>query len=134
MIAYRELRLLELEVIEASWGQQPSGHLNVDTLIRCNVDQFHGIEIDESAAQIATVALWLTDHQMNLKVQRFGLYYNRIPLTKKANIVCANALRIDWADVIVPEQCSYIMGNPPFVGSNFQTKKQKARQRNKLMP
>ena len=126
VIAYRELRLLELEVIEALWGHQLSGHLNVDTLILCNVDQFHGIEIDESAAQIATVALWLTDHQMNLKVQRFGLYYNRIPLTKKANIVCANALQIDWAEVIAPERCSYVLGNPPFIGYSYQTKDQKA--------
>jgi hypothetical protein len=125
VIAYRELRLLELEVIEALWGHQLSGHLNVDTLIRCNVDQFHGIEIDESAAQIATVALWLTDHQMNLKVQRFGLYYNRIPLTKKANIVCANALQIDWAEVLQPERCSYVLGNPPFIGRQYQTEEQK---------
>jgi type II restriction/modification system DNA methylase subunit YeeA len=126
VIAYRELRLLELEVIEALWGHQLSGHLNVDTLIRCNVDQFHGIEIDESAAQIATVALWLTDHQMNLKVQRFGLYYNRIPLIKKANIICANALQIDWAEVISPGRCSYIMGNPPFIGKKEQSRLQKA--------
>ena len=93
VIAYRELRLLELEVIEAIWGNTVSHQLDIDTIILCNVHQFHGIEIDESAAQIATVALWLTDHQMNLKVQHFGLYYKRIPLVKKANIVCANALR-----------------------------------------
>ncbi|MGR8934278.1 MAG: DNA methyltransferase, partial [Gammaproteobacteria bacterium] len=70
VIAYRELRLLEMEVIEALWGNKLTGHLDVDTIIQCNVNQFHGIEIDPSAAQIATVALWLTDHQMNLKVQR----------------------------------------------------------------
>jgi len=63
---------------------------------------------------------------MNLKVQRFGLYYNRIPLIKKANIVCANALQIDWADVITPEKCSYIMGNPPFIGKKEQSRLQKA--------
>ena len=126
VVAYRELRLLELDVIKKIWGNNLTAQLDVDTMIRCNVDQFHGIEIDDSAAQIATVALWLTDHQMNLKVQSLGLYYHRIPLTKKANIVCANALRIDWADVIAPQQCSFIMGNPPFVGSTYQTKDQKA--------
>ena len=68
----------------------------------------------------------LTDHQMNLKVQHFGLYYKRIPLIKKANIVCANALALDWADVLPPEQCSFIMGNPPFVGYSYQTRDQKA--------
>ncbi|MGZ8160557.1 MAG: class I SAM-dependent DNA methyltransferase, partial [Methylobacter sp.] len=126
VIAYRELRLLELEVIEAIWGNTVSSQLDIDTIILCDVHQFHGIEIDDSAAQIATVALWLTDHQMNLKVQHFGLYYKRIPLIKKANIVCANALALDWADVLAPEQCSFVMGNPPFVGSTYQTKEQKA--------
>jgi N-6 DNA Methylase len=126
VIAYRELRLLELEVIQKIWGNSLTAQLDVDTLIRCNVHQFHGIEIDESAAQIATLALWLTDHQMNLKVKSLGLYYHRLPLKKKANIVCANALRINWADVIALEQCSYIMGNPPFIGYSYQNKEQKA--------
>jgi hypothetical protein len=126
VIAYRELRLLELEVIQKLFGNNLTAQLDVDTLIRCNVDQFHGIEIDDSAAQIATVALWLTDHQMNTKVQSLGLYYHRIPLVKKANIVCANALRIDWNDVIPAEKCSFVMGNPPFVGSTYQSKEQKS--------
>ncbi|MDD5461963.1 MAG: hypothetical protein PHG00_10100 [Methylococcales bacterium] len=126
VIAYRELRLLELEVIQKIYGNNLTAQLDVDTLIRCNVDQFHGIEIDGSAAQIATVALWLTDHQMNLKVQRLGLYYNRIPLKKKANIVCGNALRIDWNEVIPAQKCNFVMGNPPFVGYSYQTKEQKA--------
>lgn len=125
VIAYRELRLLEMDVIEALWGQSLTGHLDVDTLILCNVHQFHGIEIDPSAAQIATVALWLTDHQMNLRVQRFGNYYSRIPLVKKANIVCANALQIDWNTVLPAVQCSFVMGNPPFIGYSYQSKAQK---------
>lgn len=126
VIAYRELRLLEMEVIEAIYGKKLSGQLNVDTLILCNVNQFHGIEIDPSAAQIATVALWLTDHQMNLRVQRFGNYYSRIPLIKKANIVCGNALQLDWNDVVPAEQCSFVMGNPPFLGKKEQSPAQKA--------
>ena len=113
-------------MIEAIWGNTVSNQLDIDTIILCDVHQFHGIEIDDSAAQIATVALWLTDHQMNLKVQHFGLYYKRIPLVKKANIVCANALRLDWEDVLPPEQCSFVMGNPPFVGYSYQTREQKA--------
>jgi type II restriction/modification system DNA methylase subunit YeeA len=126
IIAYRELRLLELEVINAQFGDKQVAQLDVDTLILCNVHQFHGIDIDESAVQIATLALWLVDHQMNLRVKVLGAYYHRIPLKRKANIVCANALRLDWESVIAPSECSFIMGNPPFVGSNFQTKEQKA--------
>jgi type I restriction-modification system DNA methylase subunit len=125
VIAYRELRLLEIDVIEAIWGKKLNDHLDVDGLIHCNVDQFHGIEIDPSAAKIATVALWLTDHQMNLRMERFGNYYSRIPLVKKANIVCANALQIDWHTVLPAEKCSYVMGNPPFIGYSYQTKAQK---------
>ncbi len=126
VIAYRELRLLELDVIEALWGKDLTGQIDVDTLILCNVNQFHGIEIDPSAAQIAKVALWLTDHQMNLEVQRFGNYYKRLPLEKQGNMVCGNALRLEWASVLPPAQCSVIMGNPPFVGYSYQSKQQKA--------
>ncbi|MFZ4700088.1 MAG: class I SAM-dependent DNA methyltransferase [Candidatus Methylumidiphilus sp.] len=126
VIAYRELRLLELDVIEALRGGDLIGQLDVDTLILCDVDQFHGIEIDGSAAQIAIVALWLTDHQMNLKVQRFGNYYTRIPLVKRANIVCGNALRLEWSAVLPPDKCSFIMGNPPFVGAKFMSDDQRA--------
>ncbi|MEI6746781.1 MAG: DNA methyltransferase, partial [Methylococcaceae bacterium] len=129
IIAYRELRLLELDVIKVIHAKSlklKKTELNIKTLIKCDVHQFHGIDIDESAVQIATVALWLTDHQMNLRVGKdLGVYYNRIPLKKKANIVHANALQIDWQSVIKPKDCSFIMGNPPFVGRQYQTEEQK---------
>jgi hypothetical protein len=126
IIAYREVRLLELEVIKASWGDDQIAQLDVSTLILCDVDRFHGVDIDESAVHIARLAMWLVDHQMNLRVQELGLYYNRIPLLKKANIVCANALQIEWEEVIAPQDCSFIMGNPPFVGRQLQSSQQKA--------
>ena len=126
IVAYRELRLLEIEVIKKIYGNKLT-QLDVgETLILCNVHQFHGIDIDDSATHIATVAMWLVDHQMNLEVGKaFGNYFNRIPLVKKANIVHANALQIDWQSVIKPKDCSFIMGNPPFVGYKYQTKAQK---------
>ena len=126
VIAYRELRLLELEVLRASRDpRQP--FLAVHSLIQLDVDQFYGIEIEEFPAQIAQVALWLMDHQMNLRVsQEFGLYFARIPLHTSANIVCANALRLDWNEVVPAEQLDYIMGNPPFVGKSLQNQEQKA--------
>jgi hypothetical protein len=66
------------------------------------------------------------DHQMNLKLsEEFGQYFKRLPLKKSAKIVNANALRIDWADVIKPENCSYVLGNPPFVGAKFMDETQK---------
>ncbi|MFA6998373.1 MAG: DNA methyltransferase [Victivallaceae bacterium] len=127
VIAYRELRLLELEVLRAS---RTSGQQTVDVLhnlISLDVDQFHGIEIEEFPAQIAQVALWLMDHQMNQKVsEEFGLYFARIPLKSSAHIVCGNALSMDWKDVVPAGRLSYIMGNPPFVGAKFMNGDQRA--------
>ncbi|MDP3009557.1 MAG: hypothetical protein Q8N30_10895 [Methylococcales bacterium] len=125
IIAYRELRLLELEVIKRQCGAKPTDK-EIQSLILCDVDQFHGIDIDESAVHIALVAMWLTDHQVNLKVQELGNYYNRIPLKKKANIVCGNALQLDWETVIHPKECSFIMGNPPFIGAKIMNDAQRA--------
>jgi hypothetical protein len=90
-----------------------------------DVDQFYGIEYEEFPAQIAQVAMWLMDHQMNLLAsQNFGEYYVRLPLRKSATIVHGNALRIDWQSIIEPMpwdgdnvKFDYIMGNPPFIGS-----------------
>ena len=126
VISYRELRLLELEVLRASQisGQQS---LDVHNLIYLDVDQFYGIEIEEFPAQIAQVALWLMDHQMNLLVSvEFGMYFARIPLASSANIVLANALRMDWNEVIPVQEISYILGNPPFIGKSLQSNEQKA--------
>jgi len=125
VIAYRELRLLELEILRASraTGQM---HLDIMKLVQVNVNQFYGIEIEEFPAQIAQVALWLTDHQMNMKVsEEFGQYFRRLPLINSASIHCGNALRMDWNDVVSAEQVDYIFGNPPFVGKQYQNNEQK---------
>ena len=119
VISYRELRLLELEVLRTS---NAAGQMSVDVhqLIGINVDQFYGIEIEEFPAQIAQVALWLMDHQMNLRVgEEFGLYFARIPLRTTPHIVHGNALRLDWNEVLPAERCSFVLGNPPFVGAKF---------------
>ena len=130
VISYRELRELELQVLRAAHELgDHRGQLSVDVqgLIGVNVDQFYGIEIEEFPAQIAQVALWLVDHQMNLRVsEEFGLYYARIPLRHSPHIQNANALRLDWNEVLPAERCSYVMGNPPFLGKTYQSKDQKA--------
>jgi hypothetical protein len=126
VISYRELRELELAVLRAS---NASGQLSVDVhqLIGINVDQFYGIEIEEFPAQIAQVAMWLMDHQMNLQVsEEFGLYFARIPLRTSPHVVHGNALRLDWNEVLPAQRCSYVLGNPPFVGKQHQTVDQKA--------
>ena len=123
VISYRELRELELKVLRADHELSAhKGQLTVDVhgLIGVNVDQFFGIEIEEFPAQIAQVALWLVDHQMNLRVSvEFGLYFARIPLKSSPGVRHANALRLDWNEVLPAERCSYVLGNPPFIGAKL---------------
>ena len=72
------------------------------------------------------MALWITDHQLNLiTADRFGSTRPSIPLVKSAHIRQGNALRTDWAEVLAPEQCSFIVGNPPFIGRQHQNAEQK---------
>ena len=126
VITYRELRLLEMEVLRVAYGSGQQT-LDVHQLIAIDVDQFHGIEIEEFPAQVAQVALWLIDHQMNLAVSvEFGQYFARIPLKATPHIVHGNALRIEWNDVLPAERCSFVLGNPPFVGAKFMNDAQRA--------
>ena len=123
VITYRELRKLELEILKKL--HKTDQLLEIDTLTKLNVDQFYGIEIVVFPAQIAQVALWLTDHQMNLQTSEvFGAYFARIPLRHAPTIVHGNALRIDWHDVC--PNADYIIGNPPFVGAKFMSAEQRA--------
>lgn len=125
VIAYRELRLLELDVLREllKTGQMS---LDVRSIMFVDVDQFYGVEIEEFPAQIAQVALWMTDHQMNMRVsEEFGQYFARLPLKKAPNIVHGNALTINWRDIVPPDELSYIVGNPPFIGHHLQSPEQK---------
>lgn len=130
VIAYRELRLLELEILKIEQsradGRQFQQAIWSTSLSRVNVDQFYGIEIEEFPAQIAQVAMWLMDHQMNMLVSStFGLIYIRLPLSKRPGIFCQNALRTDWTTIIKPDELSIMLGNPPFVGSKFLSAEQR---------
>ncbi|HUY91969.1 MAG TPA: DNA methyltransferase [Pirellulales bacterium] len=125
VVTYREIRLLELDVLKEIYagGQQV---MDIEHLSRVDVDAMFGIEISEFPALIAEVAMWLIDHQMNQAVSaEFGLYYVRLPLRKSAKITQANALRLDWEDVLPAGECSYVLGNPPFVGAKYQNAEQR---------
>ena len=133
VISYRELRTLEIEVVrelvdyERDAFGQFSAPLDVSSLSLVNVDQFYGIEIGEFAARIAETAMWMMDHIMNNRLSlEFGPYYSRIPLRKSPHILQGNALEADWAALLAPDQCSYILGNPPFRGHQFRTPAQQA--------
>jgi hypothetical protein len=129
IITYRELRRLEVEVLKET---HPSGQREFDVakLSKLDVDRFYGIEIEEFSARIAETALWMMDHIMNNELSlAFGQSYARIPLKKSATIHCADALETDWAAFLPPENCSYVLGNPPFGGAKYQDDKQRAQVR-----
>ena len=116
VIAYRELRALEIDLLKEI---HPSGQRDLAAagLSRLDVDRFYGIEIDEFPARIAETALWMMDHIMNNRLSlEFGQVFARIPLKAAPHIVNADALEIDWAEVLAPERCAYVFGNPPFIG------------------
>ena len=134
IIAYRELRLLEIEVLRAihprdSLGQQQTDVL-AETLSVVDVDQFYGIELGEFPARIAETALWMMDHIMNNRLSlEFGQTFTRIPLEKSPHIVHGDALEADWSELLPPEDCSFVFGNPPFGGAKYQTTEQRAQVR-----
>lgn len=130
VVTYRAIRELELDVMRASRDLYDPGSdqlFDVHSFINVDVDQFYGIEIEEFPARIAEVALWLTDHQMNVKVsEEFGRYFARIPLVSTPHIYNENALRMDWDTVVPRTRLNYILGNPPFGGKRYQSPEQKA--------
>lgn len=126
IITYRELRVLEIDILRELFkkGEQV---LDISSILWLDVDQFYGIEYDEFAAKIAEVAMWLIDHQMNMRIsEEFGQYFARLPLKKAAKIVHADALEIDWNEVVIKNELSFIIGNPPFIGSNIMKKEQRS--------
>ena len=117
VVAYRELRLLEHAILDRLYerGAATGVGLNLALYQLVRPEQVAGIEVEEFAARIAEVALWLMDHQLNLALSaRFDQRYVRLPLTSGARIVNDNALRVDWAAEF--PGLDYIVGNPPFVG------------------
>ena len=133
VIAYRELRELERELIVERYLRTPltrTDSIDASKLSRLNVDQFFGIEIDEFPARIAEVALWMTDHIANTRLgENFGQSIPRIPLVAAPSIRKADALEFDWNELLLAERCSFLFGNPPFVGAKLQSEKQRTQVR-----
>ncbi len=129
VVAYRELRRLELEALIRIRGMSGDHQqqLIAELLSQVDVDQFYGIEIEEFPSRIAEVALYLVDHQANMALSReFGEYVPRIPLTVTPHLHIKNALALDWKAILPPEKCSYIVGNPPYRGKKIRSAEQQA--------
>lgn len=119
VIAYRELRRLELSILVRQQELAGSGQLVLDVsdLVRVTLDNFFGIEVEEWPAKIAATAMFLVDQQANHELSRqFGQAPDRLPIMHAANITVADALVAHWNDVLPSERCSYVVGNPPFMG------------------
>ena len=131
IITYRELRLLEIEVLREIYRTElarmkgGATELPLQSLLKLDVDKFYGIEFSEFPARIAETAMWMMDHIMNTQASlEFGAAFLRIPLRKSPNITHADALEADWA-TIAPKDLSYIIGNPPFIGAKYQSTEQR---------
>ncbi|MBU2005015.1 MAG: class I SAM-dependent DNA methyltransferase, partial [Gammaproteobacteria bacterium] len=130
IITYRELRRLELAVLQAQHGDKLDathiGGIGITIEPAIRLEHFHGIEIEEWPARIAEVAMWLTQHQMNREFARqFGREPDLLPLKSAAHITIGNALQLDWNSVVPRQSLAHIIGNPPFRGSKMQSDEQK---------
>ncbi|WP_432787024.1 hypothetical protein AAEX37_01097 [Oligella sp. MSHR50489EDL] len=124
IIAYKELRRLEMQIIDAL---NAASQQTVMYYSGIKLSQFYGIEIDDFACEIATLSLWLAEHQMNTEFKaKFGYAEPALPLRDGGNVVCGNSLRLDWEEVCPPvdeqgeEREVYICGNPPYLGTRNQ--------------
>ena len=121
---YLSLRRLENEAIRAFGKDQIS--LDPSWLIKVNINQFYGIEINDFAVKVATTALWIAESQTVKETEEIvWTNINFLPLKSYTNIKEWNALRIDRNEVISNKECDYIMGNPPFVGARLMDENQK---------
>ncbi len=130
IVAYDRIRALEDDIIAEALKDKTGGLFDSPS-VQCRLKQFHGIEIDEFAVLIARTAMWLKNHQCNIRTQiRFDGEVachtlpledacHTLPLEDAAEIIHANSLRTPW------QAADYIFGDPPFIGSTYQTKEQK---------
>lgn len=128
IISYKELSKLESKIISYAkdLGHQMMSYSGV------SLNSFYGIEIDDFAHEIARLSLWLAQHQMNQYFDgMFGIMKATLPLRESGKIVCGNSTKIDWNEVcprkdrLGNEYEIYVVGNPPYLGSSMQDKKQK---------
>ena len=124
---YLSLRRIENDIIGMlNDGQVMMGDEKINP-IKVSINQFYGIEINDFACTVAKTALWIAEDQMMDETKKvIHMELDFLPLKSYANIVEANALRINWEDVVPKHKLNYIMGNPPFVGARLMSKEQKS--------
>lgn len=123
IIAYKELRLLEIEVIQALMKIDQGFFIS-----NIHLDQFYGIEIDDFACEIARLSLWLAEHQINKQwEEHIGPAEPALPLKATGKIVSGNSLRLNWDDICPKSSTDevYVIGNPPFVDAKGRNEEQR---------
>jgi len=124
IIAYKELRKIEHEIIE----QLMEGKLALRINSGLKLENFYGIEIDDFAREVAVLSLWLAKHQMNIEFKKkFGKDIPLIPLKDTGNIICDNATQANWEEICPTKKDEevYLIGNPPYLGRRNQKKEHK---------
>ena len=120
---YLSLRDLEDEILIKLYGGNERDDFQTklieDAQVKVSINQFYGIEINDFAVDVAKTALWIAEYQCLQKTLEKGINTNvqTLPLKSNNNIIVANALRMDWNDLIHNSKLNYIMGNPPFIGA-----------------
>lgn len=107
--------LFELQGEQTSFSFEDSG----DRDVLVSLKNFHGIELEDFACCVARTALWIAEKQADTDTAKVTQrVYQELPLTDYEGIVNANALRINWNDVVSADEVDYVLGNPPFIGSS----------------
>lgn len=128
IITYKQLRLLEIEILKLRMKCQPELMLDFIDASCIRIDQFYGIELLDFPHEVAMLSLWLAEHQMNNKFHAdFGVNVAALPLHNINQIKCGNACRVDWEEVCphTKEEEVFVFGNPPYLGTKWQTSSQK---------
>ncbi len=146
VIAYKQMREIEAEINR----RRGEGHLS--SVIPVN--NFRGIELRDFPAEIARLALIIAEYQCDVLYRgQKDAVAEFLPLDAENWIVCGNALRLDWLSICPPTGTgvklvaddlfdtplnqseidfeneggeTYICGNPPYLGSKWQTDVQKS--------
>jgi len=146
VIAYIQMREIEAEI------QRRRNEANQRSWIR--LENFYGIEIKNFAVEVARLSLLIAEFQCDVRfIGQKEAKSLVLPLKKTGQISHGNALRLDWTEVcpLVKQATSYndedhvgkkpsqlehdfegqeietyICGNPPYLGSKWQSKEQKA--------
>lgn len=128
VVAYRALREREIRILTRQ--AELTGGAQTEMWSVVPIRNFYGIDLADFAVETAKLALFIAEYQANaLFQQAFGRKPADLPLRDAANIICDNALRVNWEAVCpVPEDGGevFIAGNPPYLGKGKLTAEQKA--------